>query len=117
MLQRLNIEASPAVRSRCVIHRDILYLSGIVAENPNGDIEAQTREVLQTMDALLKTAGADKTKLLTVQVWIADMALFEKMNAVWNAWVDPRYPPSRACVKAELFPAGRLVEMVATATR
>jgi len=110
--------------SGVVVHGDTVYMSGVTAD-PVGDITAQTQQVLDRIDAALKRVGTDKSKLLTAQVWLADMRLFEAHNAVWNAWVDPQNPPVRACVRADLAGiAGHtpplrtcLVELMVTAAR
>ena len=73
--------------------------------------------MLERIDRLLAVAGSDKSKLLTAQVWLADMSLFEAHNAAWNAWVDRENPPVRACVRAELWQPGMLVEIMVTAAR
>jgi len=110
--------------SGVVVHDDTVYISGVTAD-PVGDITAQTQQALERIDTALQRAGTDKSKLLTAQVWLADMRLFEAHNAVWNAWVDPQNPPVRACVGADLAGiAGQrpplrtcLVEIMVTAAR
>jgi enamine deaminase RidA (YjgF/YER057c/UK114 family) len=107
-----------------VVRDDTVYLCGVTAD-PVGDITAQTQQVLERIDAALLKAGTDKSQLLTAQVWLADVRLFEAHNAVWNAWVDPQNPPVRACVSADLAGmAGQrpplrpcLVEIMVTAAR
>jgi enamine deaminase RidA (YjgF/YER057c/UK114 family) len=86
-----------------------------VTPDPTGDIREQTKQVLDRIDRLLHTAGTDKSKLLTAQVWLSDMRLFEAHNAVWNEWVDSKNPPVRACVQAELWRPNLLVEIMVTA--
>ena len=73
--------------------------------------------MLERIDTALQKVGTDKSKLLTAQVWLADMQMFEAHNAVWNAWVDPQNPPVRACVRADLTRPGFLVEIMVTAAR
>lgn len=102
--------------SRVVVHGGLVYLCGVTPD-PVGDIRSQTTQVLERIDRLLETAGTDKSKLLSAQVWLADMRLFEEHNAAWNAWVDPRNPPVRACVRAELWRPNLLVEIMVTATK
>jgi enamine deaminase RidA (YjgF/YER057c/UK114 family) len=102
--------------SRAVVHGDTVYLCGVTPD-PVGDITAQTQQVLGRIDRLLHTVGTDKSKLLTAQVWLADMTLFEAHNAAWNAWVDPQNPPVRACVQATLWRPGLLVEIMVTAAK
>jgi len=103
--------------SGMVVRDETVYLCGITADDPECDITAQTQQVLARIDAALQKAGTDKTKLLTAQVWLADMELFAAHNAVWNAWVDPQHPPVRACVRADLTRPEFLVEIMVTAAR
>jgi enamine deaminase RidA (YjgF/YER057c/UK114 family) len=73
--------------SKAVIHGDTVYLAGIVAENPKGKSTAeQTRSILSQIDGFLAMAGTSKSKLLSANIWITDMANFADMNAVWDAW-------------------------------
>ena len=102
--------------SRALVRGDTVYLCGVTPDVV-GDIKAQTKQVLERIDELLKTAGTDKSKLLTAQVWLSDMRLFEDHNAVWNDWVDPQNPPVRACVRAELWRPNMLVEVMVTAAK
>jgi len=102
--------------SRTVEHGGVVYVSGIVPE-PTGDIKAQTAQVLERIDAALSGAGTDKSKLLKAEIWISDMALFADMNSVWNSWVDPKNPPVRACVRADMYRPEILVEIMVTAAK
>jgi len=102
--------------SQAVVHDNMVYLCGVTPD-PVGDVKTQTTQVLRRIDQLLKKAGTDKSKLLTAQVWLADMRLFEDHNSAWNAWVDHRNPPVRACVRADLWRPGMLVEIMVTATK
>ena len=104
------------VISKAVAWGGIVYLCGVTPD-PGGDITAQTRQVLERIDRLLAVAGSDKSRLLTAQVWLSDMSLFEAHNAAWNAWVDPNNPPARVCVRAELWQPQMLVEIMVTAAR
>lgn len=115
-IQRLDVTQTPGpLMSKAVIHGNMVYLAGLTAEDLSGDVTAQTRNVLDNVDALLAAAGTHKKNVLTAQVWLRDMELFAEMNAVWNDWVDPAIPPSRACVSGELFCPEALVEIVVTA--
>lgn len=79
--------------SQAVVHGNVAYFAGITPNPIVGDIKAQTAQVLRRVDELLELAGTDKSQLLSAQVWIADMRLFEDHNSVWNEWVDPANPP------------------------
>lgn len=102
--------------SKIVIHGDTVYLAGQVGEAGSG-VADQTRQALASVDALLAEAGTNKSKALQVIVWLADMADFAAMNAVYDAWIDPQNPPARACGEAKLATPEYLVEFIVTAAR
>ena len=111
-LQRLN----PGPRmSQAVRIGDIVFLAGQVPGDLTGDITAQTREVLDKVDAVMAELGGSKADIASVQVWLSDMADFQGMNAVWDAWVDPANPPARATCGVALARPGMRVEMIAVA--
>lgn len=104
--------------SFATIHAGLVYLCGITADASRpGDVKDQTGQVLDRIDRLLARAGTNKSKLLSARVWLTDMALFADHNEAWNAWVDPKNPPVRACLHSPaLWRPGMLVEIMATAT-
>jgi len=102
--------------SQAVIHGDTIYLAGQVGE-PGEDVAAQTRTALAEVDALLAQAGSDKSKLLMVTIWLADMADFAAMNAVWDAWIAGVPAPARATGEARLAAPDYRVEIIAVAAR
>ena len=102
--------------SQAVVHGNIAYFAGITPNPIVGDIKAQTAQVLRRVDELLNLAGTDKSKLLSAQVWIADMRLFEDHNSVWNEWVDPANPPVRACLTTDFWRPGMLIEVMVVAS-
>lgn len=112
MVQRFDV--GPRL-SEMAIHNGTIYLAGQVPEDESLDIEGQTRQVLAAIDALLARAGSDKTKLLMVQIFIADLADFEGMNRAWDVWVPEGHTPPRATVQAPLARPGWKIEIVATA--
>ena len=101
--------------SQAVIHGNVAYFAGITPNPIVGDIKIQTAQVLRRVDELLNLAGTDKSQLLSAQVWIADMRLFEDHNSVWNEWVDPANPPARACLTTDFWRPGMLVEVMVVA--
>lgn len=109
------VVAGRPIISKVIEHGGIVYVCGMLPD-PVGDIAVQTRQVLERIDDALRLAGTDKSKLLTAQVWLSDMRLFEAHNAVWNEWVDPDNAPVRACVRADLVRMC-LVEIMVTAAK
>jgi enamine deaminase RidA (YjgF/YER057c/UK114 family) len=101
--------------SQAVIHGDRVFLAGQVAENPTPDVTEQTRQILAAIDGLLAEAGTDKTKLLTANIWLADIADFAAMNAAWDKWVSPGNTPARATVESKLAGPEYRVEIQVTA--
>jgi len=97
--------------SEVAIHNDTIYLAGQIAEDTSQGIEGQMREVLGHVDRLLSEAGSDKTCILMCQIFIADMADFDGMNAVWDEWVAQGHTPPRATVEAKLANPACLVEV------
>ena len=69
------------------------------------------------IDGFLAMAGTDKTKLLSANIWITDMADFAEMNTVWDAWVSPGNTPARATVEAKLASPDYRVEIMVVAGR
>jgi len=103
--------------SQAVEHNGVVYLAGQVANDLGTDVTEQTRQVLAKIDALLETAGSDKSKLLWAQLWVTDMRNFAAMNEVWDAWIDPTNPPVRAGLCSDLAAPGYLVEIMVTAAK
>lgn len=107
-----RIEVGPRM-SQCVVHGGVAYTAGQVGEGEG--VGAQTRDILANIDRLLAAAGTDKTKLLTTNIWLADIATFAEMNAEWDRWVAPGCTPARATVEAKLAAPKYLVEIMVTA--
>jgi enamine deaminase RidA (YjgF/YER057c/UK114 family) len=104
--------------SKAVTHGDTVYLAGIVADSPKGKSMAeQTKSILSQIDGFLAMAGTNKTKLLSANIWITDMANFAEMNSVWDAWVSPGNTPARATVEAKLASPDYKVEIMVVAAR
>jgi enamine deaminase RidA (YjgF/YER057c/UK114 family) len=101
--------------SEATVHHGTAYLAGQVADDAKQDIAGQTRQVLAAIDKLLAEVGSDKSRILMAQIFIADLADFAGMNAVWDAWVAPGQAPCRATVEAPLAKPGWRVEIVVTA--
>lgn len=102
--------------SQIVTHGDTIYLAGQVG-NPGVGVEQQTRDCLASVEKLLAEAGSDKNHMLQATIWLADMADFAEMNAVWDAWVPEGHAPTRACGEARLATPEYKVEVILIAAR
>lgn len=98
--------------SKIVIHNGVVYLAGQVAEDPDADVQEQTRSTLARVDAALLDAGTDRGHLLSATIYLRDIDNhFALMNEIWNAWVPTGSAPARACVEAHMARSGLLVEI------
>ncbi|CAI8836707.1 RutC family protein YoaB [Pseudomonas sp. IT-P253] len=102
--------------SQIVIHGNTVFLAGQVGEAQH-NVAEQTRDALARVDALLLEAGSSRERLLQTTIWLADMADFDAMNAVWDAWVPKGHAPARACGEAKLADPRLLVEVIVCAAR
>lgn len=106
---------SPAIRAG-----DTVYVSGTLALDRDGklvgagDVAAQTRHVLETIKTVLEAAGATLADVALNQIFIADLADYQKMNAVYREYF-PSEPPARYCIRADLVKPEFLVEIATTA--
>ncbi|AQS47226.1 hypothetical protein BMG03_04985 [Thioclava nitratireducens] len=99
--------------SKIVRHNGVAYLCGQVGAG--ADVAEQTRDCLSRVDALLSRAGSSRDRMLQVIIWLADMADFDAMNAVWDEWVPEGAAPARACGEAKLARSELKVEIIVTA--
>ena len=97
--------------SKIVIHNNVVYLCGQVAENGEDPIGPQTETMLAKVDTLLEQAGSSREHILSATVYLRDIKDFERMNAVWDQWVPKGCAPARACVEARLARPDLLVEV------
>ena len=76
--------------SEAAIFQGIIFLAGQVPETTlDANIEAQTEEVLGLIEELLQQNGSDKRRILMCQIFLSDLADFDGMNRIWDAWVAP----------------------------
>jgi len=108
-----RIEAGPRM-SQAVVHGNTVYLAGQVG-TPGKSVAEQTRDILASVERLLKEAGSDKSKILQAIIWLADMNDFAEMNSVWDKWIDGKDAPARATGEAKLAGPEYKVEIIITA--
>lgn len=102
--------------SEVVIHNGTVYLAGQLADDFSGDIREQTRQTLANIDRMLAEAGSDKTKILSLTIFLKDIAAhYDGLNAEFDAWVADGHAPARACVEAAMYQPDVLVEMTVVA--
>ncbi|WP_299606470.1 RidA family protein [uncultured Tateyamaria sp.] len=110
MIERLHTSNR---MSKIVKHNGVAYLCGQVGAGDS--VAEQTADCLSRVDELLTEAGSDREHILQAVIWLADMADFVEMNAVWDAWVPQGHAPARACGEARLARDVLKVEIIVTA--
>ena len=119
--KRIETNGAPAAIGpycQAVAVGEWVYCSGQVALDPDeaqlvgaGDIEAETRQVLKNLDAVLEKAGASRGDVVKATVYLTDMGEFSKMNQVYAAFFEGLVPPARATVQVAALPKGARVEI------
>ena len=107
-IERLHTKAR---MSRIVKHNGTIYLCGQVCADAEQGITQQTQTMLDKVNSLLKEAGSDREHILSATIFLKDMNDFQKMNAVWDAWVPEGFAPARACVTGDMAREALLVEI------
>jgi enamine deaminase RidA (YjgF/YER057c/UK114 family) len=100
-------------RGRSVAHAGVLTTVATATEKTPSAYE-QSRDALSNIDANLAEAGIDKSRIITVMVYIANMDDKPELNRAWDEWVDRDNLPVRACLGVDLE-GDDLVELVVTA--
>jgi len=103
--------------SQAVVHGSTVYLAGQVAADASQGVKGQTTQILAEIDRLLALAGSHKSKILSAQVFLANIGTFTEMNAAWDAWLDKGNPPARATLETRLAAPEYLVEIMVVAAR
>ncbi len=112
----------PYSQAVAVPNGEWLFLSGQIAIDPDtgamvqSSIEAETERVLQNMDAVLTAAGFTRKDVVKVNVYLSDMAMFARVNAVYEAFFEG-HKPARAAVAVASLPKGANIEIEAIALR
>ena len=96
----------------------LLFCSGQIALDPatgemvgSGDVEAETRQVLANLQAVLAAAGANPQQVVRTTVFLTDLADFAKVNALYAEVFGAGVSPARACVQVAALPKGGRVEI------
>lgn len=105
--------------SQAVSAAGLLFVSGQLPINPSTGkmaegIEAQTRQSLENVSAILREAGTGCDAVVKTTVLLSDIANFGAMNAVYAGYF-PSDAPARACFQVAALPMGALVEIEAVA--
>lgn len=117
-IERYDIIKGPGRPSICLgMARGDWFTTCCTANNFSLDIMGQTREIFDVFDRHMADAGTKISKVLFVQFWLKRMSDYEAVNAVWADWIDPKNPPTRSCVRADMAHPNSLIEIRMYAAR
>ena len=106
--------------SQAIIHNGIIYVAGLGAVDPQsnerklGTIEEEGELALENLRIILEEAGSSLDKVLTVTVYLLDMAEYARFNEVYKKYFKENRP-ARTCIQAGGLPFGIRVEITTTA--
>ncbi len=106
--------------SQAIRSGDLVFVSGQLGIDPatsqlvDGGIEPQTEQVMANLRAILEAAGTSVANVVKTTIYLADLADFQAMNAVYGRHVGEN-PPARATIQVGALPSGALVEIEAIA--
>lgn len=102
--------------SQAVVHDGIVYCSGQIGLDPEtmefagDDVETQARQVMKNLEAVLKEAGSDFSKVIKCGIFLDDMDNFSKVNEIYGSYF-PSNPPARETVAVKTLPKSCKVEI------
>jgi len=100
---------------------ELIYTSGQIPIDPktsnitDGDISAQTRQVMENLNAVLEKAGSSFDKIIKTTVYLTDMSKFAEFNKVYETYFSKDCYPARTCVEVSALPKGAAIEIEAVA--
>ena len=104
--------------NQAVIAGGWLYCSGQIPLDPatgamvgEGNVEAETRQVLRNLKAVLQEAGTDPSHVVRTTVFLVDLGDFQAVNAIYAEMFGDGVSPARACVQVAALPKGSKVEI------
>ncbi len=123
MKQIIRTNSAPAPigpYNQAVAFNGMVYASGQIAINPEtGVLEMDTLQeeahlVMKNLEAVLKAAGSDLSKIIKTSIFLSDMALFQEVNEVYGSYFEKDFP-ARETVAVKGLPKGVNVEISAIA--
>ena len=117
-----NAPAAVGPYSQAIQVGDMLFLAGQIGLDPatrtivEGGVEAETRQAMSNLDAVLKAAGFSMADVVQAQVFLADLNDYAVMNEIYGSYF-PSMAPGRAAVQVARLPLDARVEIMMTAVK
>jgi 2-iminobutanoate/2-iminopropanoate deaminase len=124
-IKKISTENAPAAigpYSQAIAAGDMIYLAAQIGLEPKsgklveGGIADETKQVLKNIKAVLSAGGSDMTKVVSVNVYLADMNDFAAMNEIYAGFFKEPFP-ARATVAVKSLPKNAKVEISAIAVK
>ena len=120
--EAIATQAAPAAvgpYSQAIKTGDLVFASGQLGLDPatgklQEGLEAQTRQVLANLEAVLSAAGTSMANVVKTTIFLVDISQFSTVNAIYST-AFPTPPPARSTVQVAALPLGGLVEIEAIA--
>ena len=114
-ISTLNAPQAIVPYSQAYIYNGVIYTSGQIALTPqgefiDGDITAQSTQVLNNLKAILESAGSSLQKVIKTSVFLSDMEHFNALNAVYAEFFGS-HKPARSTIAVKTLPKNALVEI------
>ena len=106
--------------SQAIVHNNLVYVSGQLPVDPEsgekriGSIEEQTEQALKNLSEILKAAGSNLNQVMKTTVYISDIELWDRVNAVYSRFFG-EHRPARAVVPTRNLHFGFQIEIEAIA--
>lgn len=124
LIREVRTDSAPAPvgpYSQAVVHAGLVFASGQIPLDPatgklvSGEIETQTEQVIENLVQVLRAADSGLDQVLKTTVYLTDLSLFPRVNAVYAKHFDGDPAPARATVQVAALPLGADVEIDAIA--
>ena len=105
-----NAPAAVGAYNQAAMHGNTLYVSGQIALDPesgeliDSSIEDETHQVMKNLQAILQAADMDFSNVLKCSVFVNDMEMYARVNAVYASYFDPETAPARELVEVANLP-------------
>ncbi|MGI9527530.1 MAG: RidA family protein [Weeksellaceae bacterium] len=119
-MKYINTPKAPAAigpYSQAVVNNNLIYTSGQIAIDPssgellNGTVEEETHLVMKNLNAILKDAGTDFSKVIKSTIFLKDMDDFATVNKVYGSYLNEMNLPARETVQVAKLPKDVKVEI------
>ena len=103
--------------SQAVEHGGLWFISGQLPVNPlsgdivDGDIEKQTKQVMDNIGAILRSGGYSFSNIIKTTIFLTDLQYFTRVNQIYAGYFSGELYPARSCIEVSGLPKGAMIEI------